>query len=505
MNKKIDLSVKILGLIFIIISLCSVFFAACSQRGLYLDGAVFFMKILDNYSSGNYTFFQDIYHPRFFVAALQQLPLILAAVVFHIKSKITLATIYSFAMFFFPLLFLWWNYELTKRTKQYAILFWSVFFYACVSLQYHIFAICENIIGVPCQFLLLNYLFGKINYTKLDKIGIGILLLLMFGIYEHTILVGIIMFACMFLTLFDEENSKNLLIKILIGAISLAAAIYTFFFALMCKHEHSDFVRFLVETFDFWNRFFGLNTGLFVLTVFLLLILLIRKNHSFSPKQTILIGFIYLYYFLRMVALPDLYLMPMWEQHTRSIVCWAVPLVFLGLFIYRLKINKPQTDLIKNAYIPVLFCGIFLSLWQIVHTYFWNENIGYMKKELANYDQILYFPEEHEEISGYFNEDLRRYIWNANYSSTALVLTKEYRVKKFLMPYEKSDNNSSNPSLREYLYVLPEKGLISLPYNNKVHIINKYWDLTDCANQINQYNEENNIPTNRADKLIIMK
>lgn len=127
MNKKIDLSVKILGLIFIIISLCSVFFAACSQRGLYLDGAVFFMNILDNYSSGNYTFFQDIYHPRFFVAALQQLPLILAAVVFHIKSKITLATIYSFAMFFFPLLFLWWNYELTKRTKQYAILFWSVF------------------------------------------------------------------------------------------------------------------------------------------------------------------------------------------------------------------------------------------------------------------------------------------------------------------------------------------------------------------------------------------
>ena len=188
-------SLEILSILFIIISLIHVFYASCSQRALEVDGSVYFINLLNNISNGLWQFYSDSNHPRNQVQWIIETPLLFSGLILHIKSKLTLAVIYSFGAFFTPLIALFWNYELTKRTKQYAVLFWSIFCYACVILLYQNFSIVETIIGVPLQFILLNYLLGNIKYTNLDKIGIVFLIFVMFGVYEHTIFLGIIMFS----------------------------------------------------------------------------------------------------------------------------------------------------------------------------------------------------------------------------------------------------------------------------------------------------------------------
>lgn len=495
MEKKYGSIIKILGLIFVIISIIHIFYTSCSQRGLYLDGSVFLMQMLDDISNRDFKFYSDPNHVRLFVNALQELPLLLCGLILHVKNKITLANIYSLTQFFIPFLLLWWNYSLTKRTKQHAVLFWSIFVYAAVILQYEIFIMTETIIGIPAQFVLLNYMLGNINYTKADKIGIFFLVLLMFGTYEQTMLIGLVIFACMFPALYNEENPKNVPTKLFIGVGSLISAIYCFAFALLNHNEHSDFIRFFGEATDFWFRSFGLCTVVAFLTIIVFALVYIGGK-KFTVKLTAAVSLLYLYFFLRMVFMPQIYLYPMWEGHTRSIVCWLEPLIFLGICLYRYLKNDDKFEMIKTAYVPTLLCGITLSAWQMVHTYYWNVNINYMRDELKNCGQVLYIPEKYDQqniISDFHNKDLRRYIWMANYASTALILASDYNVKHFLVHY--METNDANPSLRERLYVLPENNLISIPYLNIVNIKNDFWDLTECADALHKYNKEHNVKT----------
>lgn len=496
MEKKYGYIVKVLGLVFVIISIIHIFYASCSQRGLYLDGSVFFMQMLDDISNNNFRIISDSNHVRFFINALQELPFLLCGFVLHLKNKLALANIYSLTQFFVPFLLLWWNYSLTKRTKQYAVLFWSIFVYAAVILQYEIFVMTETIIGIPAQFVLLNYMLGKVDYTKADKIGIFFLVLFMFGTYEQTMLIGLIIFACLFPALYDEENPKNVSTKIFIGVGSLISAIYCFVFAFFNNKEQSDFIRFLGEATDFWFRSFGLCMVIALLSVIVFVLVYIGRK-KFTVKLTAAVSFLYLYFFLRMVLMPQIYLYPMWEGHIRSVVCWLEPAIFLGICLYRYFGKDDKFEFIKTAYVPTLLCGITLSAWQMVHTYYWNVNIEYMKKSLANCDKILYIPEEYDakdEISSFHNRNLRRYIWLANYASTALCLDSDYKIKHFLVHYANSDD--INPSLREYLYVVPEDKQISIPYNmERVNIKNKFWDLTDCAEALHRYNKDNNVKT----------
>ena len=513
MDFKATKTVKTLGWFFVLISIVYTFYASFSQRGLFLDGSYYMMYLLDNISNNDFSVFISILRPRAAVEWLQQFPTVFLGIVLGIKSKLTLSTIFSLTLFLTPLLALFWNYQLTKRTKEYGILFWSIFTYCIMILLYQIFALVETIIGIPFQFVLLNYLFGKINYTKFDKIGIAFLILLMFGIYEHTVLLGVIMFAGTFLAVFDEENPKNMFVKVCIGAGSIAASFYTAFFMILTPNERSEGIRFLKEWIDFWPYALNLNIILSLLSVFLIVILLF-KNKTLNKKVTAFISFIYLFVFLKMINHLGYFLDPMREMHMRSIVCWAVPLIFFGIVLFKYK-NKKLVDtqnkeiisneklniITNNAYIPVLLCGITLTGWQIVHTYYWNQNISYMKKELANCSDILYIPHEHEEISSFFNNDLRRYIWKSNYPSTALMYDENYKIQKFLMVLDYSEETEGDIPRRENLYSVIEKGVISIPYNYRAQIVNKFWDLTDVAVALEKYNNDNDIQTNKSEYL----
>lgn len=492
MNTVQPKTVKILGLIFALISIFYIFYSSCSYRGLYLDGSVFLMNMLDKISLGESGFFYDMNHPRIMITALVEAPVIIAAKLFDIQSKYTYSLIYSFSSFAFSFLALWWNFELTKRTKQYGIFFWSLFAYTVILLPFHIFIMVETIIGVPLQFILLNYLFGKIHYTKLDKLGIAFIILMMFGIYEHTILIGAIVAFGMFFALSHDDRPSDLLTKVFIGAGSIAATFYTVFFTVFNKSEHEDGLRFLKEMVDFYPISSHLNLVLSYLTIGLLLLILFKKK-KLQAKISILFCTIYLYVFVKMVSRLDLFLNPMWEAHARSIACWAVPLIFFGIVLFKVYKKEVSANLISNATIPVLLCGIAMTAWQIIHTYYWNENIAFMRNELAKCSDVLYIPTDHEEeISSFFNKDLRRYIWFGNFASTSVMLTDGHKVKTLLVnPDVQVDEG--NITYRENLWAYPEKNVFCMPYNTQLSMANKFWDLTDAAIALNKHNEKYDI------------
>ena len=490
--------IKILGLLFVLATIFHVFYASCSQRALYLDGSFFMTLFLDRIANRDFSLLTISEHPRQMVLNLTNFPVMAAGFLFkNVTDKSFFSMIYSFAWFGLPVLGLFWNYKLTQRTKQYAILFLSIFTYGAIILLYQIFALVETGIGVPLQFVLLNYLTGKIDYTKWDKIGIGFILVMMFGIYEHTILIGILLFMIMFTCLYDEENPHNLLTKIIIGAGSLGASFYTIFFVIMSKSEHEDGKRFLKEMVDFfplWNKLCILIS--IVTVVLLVAILIYKKNKPLSNKAIALFSGLYIYLFFYMLSYHYDFINPVYEQHSRGLIMWAVPLMFLGIFVSRIKKFPECKALIEKLYVPVLLCAITTTAWQVVTTYFWNENVSYLINEVKKCEGPLYMPsyEEDKEISSFWNQYGRRFIWNANIVTTALVVIPDYNVKSLVMHYN-TERDKSNPTLRAMQFVNTEKGLIGMPYYCAVKIKNKFWDLTKPAKALDKYNKEHSVQT----------
>lgn len=477
---------KFLVFTFVILSILHICYAVYAQRGFYLDGAFWFVSVLNNLSAGTFPFVYDENHTRNFAVCLSQLPMVLAYGLFHIKSKIFLSYMFSLPLFVLPLIFMYWNYNLTKRTKQYGILFWSIFSYCVVSLVIQIWSIAENIIASQIYFLLLNYLLAKIEYNKWDKTGIVFLLIMMFEIYEHTIIIGLLFFSVMLYFVFKEKNRCG--IKIVIGIVSALASLYNLVFCLNNISEHSDFRRFLIESTDYWRI-----TGEFILfisavTVCLLIFNLITRKYGnkifsiFNFAQV----FLYAYLFYYMYSHIDKFLAPVVEGHVKTLPCYVDVLVILGIIIYHFLKFPPQTELIKKCLIPVLLCGITLTSWQMVNTYYWNKNLKYFMTELKNYSQAVYVPEKHEVLSSFNNKDLRRYIWHCVYITTAIALDNEYKIKTLPIHYQK-EYEIGNLTYYEFIYPKLENGILNIPFNTEINIKNEFWDLSEFADALEKY------------------
>lgn len=495
---KEDKLLKILKWLFVIISILHVVYATITMRGLYEDGAFCMLDQLNRFSLGIYLPTIDTEHPRFFILALLQLPIILANALFSVSDKKTLMMIFSCSHFLLPLIALYWNYILAKRTKRPDIFFFCLLTYCAVFITFSIFSLVESLLGGIFHFILMNYLVSDIKYTKKDIFCISFLVIVMFATYEYVVLLGIIFFIASLGYIKKASSVKQKIVKSIIGAGALLASIFNLIYMFCVPGEKNEILRFSGEMIDFFPYLLHLNS-IFSITAFVLIFLCAFYNNRFSKWIILLISLINIALFYYLISNPLLSVFPMWEQHLRTVPCWFLPIIFVVMFALD-YFNVHYNDIkLRNLISIVLICGIFQTSWQMVNSYYWDKNIQYMKKELAASPDLLYIPSDHEEISGFANEKLRRYIWHSIYAATSILFSDEYEQKTLLLHYD-NNQDPGNLTFRHRLYVVNYMpNTISIPFGTFVQIKNNYWDLTKCAEALDKYNKEHNIKTDLDD------
>ena len=132
------------------------------------------------------------------------------------------------------------------------------------------------------------------------------------------------------------------------------------------------------------------------------------------------------------------------------------------------------------------------------HTYYWNENINYIREKLDNFGAHIYVPAADEDLSSFFNEDLRRYIWANGYPALSILSNKKYKTKTFLFPPEETKSPADETYL-SHIWVSKERGIMSIPIGTTLSIRNKFWDLSDCVDEIENYIESTGVETTKPE------
>lgn len=481
---------KLLIICAVVITIAHILYASLSQRGAYLDGALWTLILLNKFNSGNYFVVTGVEHTRFFGNFLNQLPIAIGYFILFIKSKYWLSVLYSLPLFLFPPLALWWNYKLSERTGRYDIFVLSTFLYAVILLPFSIFAITESIIMSLLQFVLLNYLAAKINYSKKDIIVITILTVFLFNSHEYVMFLGVFLFLGSLYYAEKEENLLNKKVKYFIGLGGLFSTLYITHFIFLHSSTQGESLRFFGEATDFWSSAFELNLILSIVAVWFIIFALIKREHFKSSFIVLMFG-IFASILSHMFNNLDLYLQPMWEGHIRTLPCWVVPLLFL-LVILLDFIKKPiSKTLCSNIFTIALLCTITQTIWQMTNTYWFNKNIEYMKKELETSAPLYFSKTGKDEIASFFNKDLRRYIWNFSYTSSSILFAPDKEINAIIMQPAESTDGGGNISFPQDLFVIDRHDFF-IPVAS-LDIKNEFWDATKVTKELDKYNKEHGL------------
>lgn len=481
---------------FIIFTVIHVIYATITMRGMYLDGAFFMIQMLNSFDQNKVSFVYDPAHPRYLVWVLTQLPVIFANFVLFIKNKYILMMLYSFMLIGLPLILMFFQYKLAVRTKRIDLYFWSLFCYCLLFLPFSIFALVETASVSILIFILVNYLVAKMEYTKADIAIIALIVLGLACSTEFFMFVGAMIFIASFYYATQEEKLRNIFAKLFIGIGSFFATIFIFIYVMMVPDEANEVLRFAGEALDFYPYLLTLCSIFSVAAVVSMIVMLFKKDKITSVAFSIILG-INILLLVRLLCTFEHSLSPIDEGHFRTIPFWAVPVIVFGVFVFDYLKKEINPVKLQNCFCVVLICGIFQSCWQIVNTYYWDKNIKYLKQELSNCSEPLYLPFEHEEISGFFNYKLRRYIWHCVYTPTAILFSDNKKRTILLTGYEEEPDDG-NLSLREKLFVFPDKeNTLFIPMGTLISFKNRYWDLTEAAQALDIYNKEHNIKTER--------
>ncbi len=495
-NNPFCKSNKVLLLLLILITIVHVIYASILQRGVYLDGAMHFVVLLNGLSSGKLTIAADPSHTRYLSTLFMQLPTAISYSILGIKSKYLLSVIFSMGYFAIPPLLVWWNYKLTQRTKRYDIFTFSLITYTLSILLFQIFAIVELGFTAGVCFLLYNYLTIKEPYSQKDIYSMGLLSVILFNSHEFILFVGPILFIAALFHASEVKDEKQKQIKFNIGLISLIAGIFVLLFILMHQQTQNETGRFFGELIDLWGHYLILNTSLSI-TAVIVMCATIKKQQTFSIKEIAIISAIFIYALYRLFSNINLSLDPMLEQHTRVVPCILVPILLLFLLIIDFSAKKISSTILSNILTIAIICGIAQTAWQMNNTYWWGKNVKYLKTELQNSKDLLYIPEDHEEISSFYNKKLRRYIWHFSYAATSLTFADTYEIKTLLSHYN-TDSDPGNMAYRDWFALAKNKDYFWIP---TVRILrkNKFWDAQKATEELGKYNKQNKIQTIRTE------
>jgi len=428
-------------------------------------------------------------HPRFAINFLNQFPTHIAGLLFHVNNKFVLGFIDTFTHLFLPFLTLLWNYKITKNTGRKDIFAVSLLLYSFFIMLYQIWPQVEVSLSIMLFMLLYNYLcFTEKEYSKFDIFLIILILVVAYNSYEVIIFAAPLLYLTAIRTFGKTKNGIGRIIKFITAILILFAGIYNLWFMLHFSGEQEEITRFISECVSLLKYFiFSSNVLLSVLGVSLLFFCNTKKPFG---KILLTITNIVIFGGLLYLLNPlDKFINPNAENTTRTLVVFVFPLFIFTLVLMDFLQKKFSDTFLTNVITVAITVGITHNIWQINNTYWWNNAVNSLKKDLITYNKALFIPEEHNFYFDLGNAK-KRYISPFSYTAMSIIFSDTYEIKHILVQPE---DDTINPGAgRENLFYIKEWKCLKLPaaiLNEK----NKFWDLRNVISALDEDDKKKNI------------
>lgn len=454
-----------------LITIIHVLYASFCQRGAYMDGATFLLQDLSNYSTNWHYVYKDWDHPRFAMWALAQFPIWVSYFILGIKSKYIFSFIFSFFLFCNPLFLLIYNFFLAKRTEKYDLFVINILVYAALVLPCAIYAIVELIPATMIWFIQLHYLISDINYNKKDLIFIIILTVLSIGCYESAVFMGPILFIAGQFYIKKGKDDISQTIKYIISRGALFSFLVSLSYLIFNIGTQEEIPGFFKESgIIFRAEFFKSNFVLSLLTFFLIFIIY-RKKELLSKKLLIFICSLYSIFLIIMFSNLKIFVSPWVENQLRTILCWALPFIFLYI-IFSNYYNKKFSKIFYTNLLSIsLICTFAQTIWQVNDTYWFHKDTEMLAKAIQESSKPLIFAKWK---SNY------KYFYNYSYTTSSILFSKQKVLNSIFIPYNLNCYTPRLSKNKTEIYLPPCPGL-------KYAIKNNFWDITKPAKALMNY------------------
>lgn len=482
--KKIfnDKLIIIVAVVFIIASLIDIIYASLVQRGLMFDGCIWFPELLSRGEIKHSFYFNLMWNwrARGFIKLINELPINIAILVFHIKSKFLLSVIFSFPLFLNTFLCLIAQYLLTLRSNRIDILLSALCLQAALIIPISMYSIVEINLAAAIMLLLFHYLVADIEPKKYDYVFIFLLTVISYYITEVFVYCGIIMFFISLYYVKKADTKKKKFIKLFIGLNCFLISIFQFYCLSWLLNDYNSSERVLEEYIRIFNYF---KTYYFKVDIFLffLIIFVFFKKSRFKVilfSSILIAAFVFFAY----VVYNSEFISACFFQKR------YIPYIFLPFVIIINTLYDVFSKHFKSERINNIFYNLFMILFiiGILNISFSLLNSYVFSKSVKEFKVITSKPEfkgklisPSVDLKDFYNRDVARFLFNCNtYMYDKLIFTDEYKFDTFLTPFEEADTICPQKFYfdAEFLY---------LPFS-ELSIKNSYWDLTEIKNIVDK-------------------
>lgn len=472
--------IKILFIIFLLLTVINIIYASFVQRGISFDGSIFFVDLLDKFSNNKWLYTVSV-RPRHTIYYLWQTPVNLAYHVFGIHSKYWLGVIYSLPLFALPAIFTFANYFLARKTKRLDLFVIAIAIYALFIIPTSYYPVVEILLAAPIFFLLFHYTVAETDYKNTDIFIIAFLIAVSYRSSEVVSYSAVILLFAAIYYARKTTNIKNKLVKYFIAINSIIMPI---FYVNFYRNIPPDFLsedRVFVELTDIKYFFVNIATSVDYLCIALITIIVIFCNKQFLLKKSRVL--IYILFAVLFLILKDIYLYSNAFMSRRIIFFAIFPItMLLGLLIgiFKSKTDKEKlNNVLRNSLVVIILSGIINTIFQIQCSYLFDDSIEELNHLTSKNKHSFIIPQR--DLKNFYNEPFNNCYFNCDtYSFDSIAFNRNYKIEKIIIYDE------TNPNCPHEFYF--SKNELNLPFAIDIDVKNKFWDMSSLQEKLKNNN-----------------
>lgn len=377
-------------------------------RGLFGDGANFFLDLLSQDSI--WPVADDSKHIRFLINLINQVPLVLS-LKFGVDELPVLRFMFNFGLFLMPVMAYAYCFFLSYRGKDYRVFLCAMVALVVFSLPSSVFSINQVFSALAFYWVFFHYLLLRLKLKGLDWLVMFVLSVVLLRSHEGAILWGAVcaLFALIILYKWRRGSTEKFPVHVLL--LGVAGGVHVLFvlywqFSHPVGEQTQGFLGLIkyADPRELWqgNTRISVYTGL----LFLLGLLLLKLNQTISLAGKVLRISIYacsaclivfMLYFGWQALQGQMPIDPVREYSYRFLAAFGPPLLMLlagWLTLANVEVKGSAFALMAVGIAAGLIAS---SFWQISNNFQWEEFSNVTKSTLLNAKSSLVDPMDVQE------------------------------------------------------------------------------------------------------------